>query len=248
VTKIYLAWDGKGHKTLSRYSEEQPVDILVAYPVLDAFMKKRKDYNINSWILDSGAFSVWNSGKTIKVEDYIACCHDVDADEIFGLDVIGDAEATRRNIEKQWEAGQQVIPTFHGHRTKGAVPDPDWVLEWAHKNAPKIAISYMGKKRIQWIKHVMSRIWKMGPKKVHGFAMTGNKALGLAPFHSVDSTSWIIGPSMTGRWVGIGTNQSQYLGSRRMNDYRAEVVEYQKRARYFEFRWRHALSQIDESE
>jgi len=240
MTKIYLAWIARGHETIAKMGEDDPLDLLVAYPFLDDFERLRKDYNIRSWCLDSGAFSVWNSGKVIKVEDYIARCKDVDADEIFGLDVIGDAEATRRNLELQWAAGQQVIPTFHGHRTKGAVPDPDWVLEWACENAPKIAISYMGKKRLQWIKHVMSRIW---PKPVHGFAMTGTTVMDALPFHSVDSTTWNFGPAAMGRFVGYNGKQER-LGARRLNDFRIEVYDSLRRAEKYAYRWRHALKEL----
>ena len=84
--------------------------------------------------MDSGAYSVHNRGEVIDVNDFISACKSVDADEIFGLDVIGDYKATQLNLKKQWDAGVKAIPTWHAG-------EPWSHLEWCAENADKIAVS-----------------------------------------------------------------------------------------------------------
>tara|TARA_R110000824_G_scaffold367453_3_gene556615 strand:+ start:3051 stop:3599 length:549 start_codon:yes stop_codon:yes gene_type:complete len=178
---------------------------------------------------------VWNSGKSINLADYNAACKDVDADEVFGLDVIQNPEGTRRNLEKQWEAGIDAIPTFHC--------GSDWkYLKWACQR-PKIAVGSRMKRKAQWLREVFRRIH---PKKVHGFAMSSRKALDTVPFHSVDATSWILGPQALGLWAGF-TGRQIYLGSRGAStkDVWAEVLEYKRRATYAKARWAKAFEAME---
>lgn len=113
MTTVYLAWSPTANDTLAKHVQDEPVDLLVSYVVLKDFQKHRSRFNIRRWVMDSGAFSVANSGKTIALTDYIAASKDVDAFEVFALDVIGDPRASQRNYCKTWSAGAPGIPTFH---------------------------------------------------------------------------------------------------------------------------------------
>lgn len=221
--------------TLEKHSEEESVNVLVAFPFLKKFEKVRQKFNINEWCLDSGAFSAWQSGKTIELQEYIETCHTVDACEIFGLDVIGDPKATRLNLEKMWEEDIQAIPTFHyGSNWKQ--------LKWAVEHSDKIALGGMARvrdsQRIPWIEQCFARAW---PKKIHGFGLSSVKALGCAPFHSVDSTSWEFGPLARGRWSEFGN-----LKARGIKDLWVEVQEYKRREEFAKFRWRKELQRLEE--
>lgn len=232
MTVVYLAWTKSGHRTLAEHSDREPVDILVAFPFAREFQQCRKHYNIGRVALDSGAFSAWNSGKTVSLSDYIGFCKDFECDEIFGLDVIWNPQATQRNLEAMWAAGVDAIPCFHG--------GSDWRwLDWAIQR-PKIAISSRLPKKKEWVQQVFKRIH---PKRVHGFAFASPAMLHAAPFDSVDASSWIFSPSAMGNWAGY-TGSQMRVGARGIKDFWIEVEEHQKRSRYFAARWRNALGRI----
>src|SRR4051812_36425404 len=48
--------------------------LLVSYVYLDFFMKVRPELSFRDWVMDSGAFSAYNSGSEIKLQDYIKTC------------------------------------------------------------------------------------------------------------------------------------------------------------------------------
>jgi hypothetical protein len=243
VTTVYLAWGSAADQTLSSHVGDEPVDLLVAYPFLADFQRKRHRYNINRWCLDSGAFSAFNSGLTINLDDYIAVCRDVDAVEVFGLDVIGDPVATVSNLEKMWEQDIPAIPTYH-------YGSPWSALEWCCERSDKIALGggvvarrHEPQKR-EWVRQCFARAW---PKAIHGFAMGSRGILATAPFESVDASSWIFAPAAMGKWAGFtGVQMPLYLrrDDTRPRDYWLEVVEHQKRARWSAWRWRRELASV----
>lgn len=237
MTKLYLAWSSRAHDTLTRHVADGPVDLLVAFPELASFARRRDQYHIGSWFLDSGAFSAWNSGRRIDLADYIAACRDVDAAEVAGLDVIGDGDATRRNLEAMWAAGVRAIPTFHYGGTEQQ-------LAWCLASAPKIALGGVAKlppkRRLAWIKQCFARAW---PKAIHGFGVASVDALEAVPFHSVDASSWTYAPSACGAYAGY-TGRQISLSARGIRDFWIEVEEHRRRARRAAARWRRQLAEL----
>lgn len=243
MSVVYLAYASNTscHDTLRWHAQEEPVDLLVAVPELRRYLERRHEYNVGKWSLDSGAFSAWKSNKGISLKEYIDCCRDVDAYEIFGLDVINDYRATQRNLERIWAEGIRAIPTFH----QG---EPWDVLDWCCKHSEKIALSAKGKGANQWIQKCFARVW---PKMIHGFAMASRKRLAMVPFDSVDASSWLYSPSKMGNWAGYsGTQQrvgvANKIGTHFRRDFWVEVVEHQKRAKLSEFVFRKQLAQARE--
>lgn len=241
MTTVYLAWSTSGSETLRRHVNDEPVDLLVAYPVLHQFLKVRADFNVRRWVLDSGAFSVFNSGAKINVEEYIATARDVDADEVFGLDVIGDPAQTRMNLDRMWSAGIKAIPTYH----RGS---PISELRWCAANADKVAFGGVARMpegpKVKWLKQAMQVVW---PKKVHAFGCAGRNALDAAPFHSADASSWVYAPQKMGAWAGY-TGRQVALGARGIKDFWPEVVEHQKRARRAAAIWRADLELLQQQD
>ncbi len=67
------------------------------------------------FLLDSGAFTAFNVGKTIELQDYIAWVH-AWKPHLFGymaLDVLQDPVATDANQQTMMTAGLVPIPVHH---------------------------------------------------------------------------------------------------------------------------------------
>ena len=180
--------------------ERQPA-LLVAYPFTPNFFKHRPGYSYRDWVMDSGAFSAFNSGMEIKLQDYIDCCKRLMAEdptltEVYSLDVIGDWQASLRNTEEMWRQGVEAIPCYHFN-------EPWSALLGMAKDYPKIALGGVAAKagKMKWAQQCFARIW---PKKVHGFAFGTPRALEALPFHSVDSTNWELRPGRFGIWDCFG--------------------------------------------
>lgn len=172
--------------------------LLISYATcLESFLKKRTAIAFRSWVLDSGAFSAFNSGKSIDLGQYIAVCQklmaeDPQFEEIFSLDVIGDWRQSIANAETMWKAGVPAIPTFHF----GSPPE---ALRDLAAAAPKIALGGVAKTKKQvrgkWMEQCFSRVW---PHKIHGFGIGDEESIMRFPFHSCDATSWYLQPSAYG--------------------------------------------------
>lgn len=186
--------------------------ILISY----AFIKKPGrlleifgDYRPKDLILDSGAFSVWSNGETIKLDDYKAFCLDVKKLlggetnlKIVNLDVLPGKWGERPTEEQRENSAQQswnnmleleaeglkVINVFHQHE------DFKW-LEKLRNHSDYIGISPANDvsmpEKLNWLNAVFKRI--KNSVKTHGFAVTAAAQVYNYPFYSVDSSSWIAG-------------------------------------------------------
>ena len=146
--------------------------------------------------LDSGAFSAWQRGETLQVEDYIKFIKEYDG--CFGhysvLDIIGDAEGTLRNQHIMEEAGLQPIPCYH-------YGEPTKYLEHYLANYDYIAIGGLAKNRTRdeifnFLDHAFDVICDargIPVVRVHGFGLSSLRVLFRYPWYSVDSTSWLLG-------------------------------------------------------
>jgi hypothetical protein len=229
----------------NRPQEQQAVDtdrlpaLLVSFPYLKAFVRNRHKYRFRNWVLDSGAFSMANGGKSIALADYLRICRELlDSDtppvEIFALDVIGDHKTSASNAAAMWKAGIKAIPTFHHG-------EPEDALLRIAGEYPKIAIGGVAYKRglskLRWAEQVFARVW---PKKVHGFAFAAEEQVLGLPFHSVDASSWEIGPCGWGNWKQFG--DLQVRGSEQ--NLRGEVawfLDLEERARV---KWAKQMAQL----
>lgn len=222
-------------------NDQQLPALLVSNVYLDAFQKRRSRYSFRDWSLDSGAFSAWKSGTEIDLSAYIeTCLHLLATDEklteVFALDVIGDHKATLKNTERMWDAGVPAIPAYHPG-------EPESYLLHIAKTYPKIAIGGIvplrGNKKFKFCEQVFARVW---PKAIHGFGVgTERMVLGL-PFHSVDSTSWEIGPCGFGSWRSYG-----YLNVRGgSQNLRTEVEWHLKLERRAQKQWSKEMEQLNQ--
>lgn len=145
--------------------------------------------------LDSGAFSAWNQGVTIRVEDYISFVKKYRKSiSLYAvLDVIGDAEGTWRNQKIMEDAGLCPLPCFH-------FGEPLKYLERYVREYDYIAIGGLAKKgarpeMFEFLDRCFDVICDdkgMPQTRVHGFAVTSLKAMRRYPWYSVDSTTWLL--------------------------------------------------------
>lgn len=229
----------QGKKGVKKLPKELAPALLVSFFYLKPFLENQDQYVYRDWVLDSGAFSAFNSGATIDLDQYIETClrllkKDKTLTEVFALDVIGDHKASLKNTERMWEAGVPAIPTFHANEPE------DYLLHIA-KHYPKIALGGVALKReaakLKWAEQCFARVW---PKPIHGFAFASKTAVMHLPFHSVDATSWEIGPCGFGTWRSFG--KMSVRGSQQ--NLRAEVEWYLGLERRATKRWEKQLKKL----
>ena len=160
----------------------------------------------NEFFLDSGAFSAWSKGKAITVEEYrdFVIKHNSQIDVCANLDAIAlddskeslqrSAEETLENQKRLEDAGLTPLPVFH----KG---EPFSFLEHYVENYDYICLgrltldSRAGANQ-SFFDHVWSEYLTNAdgtPRvKVHAFGMTSVPMLCRYPWHSADSSTWLI--------------------------------------------------------
>jgi hypothetical protein len=177
--------------------------VLMGYPYADTWKKHRARFKVRSWALDSGAVTAANSGEPIDLAEYTAFAADMKQsdptlEDVFALDVVGDWRASARNAEWMWKHGVEAIPCWHAG-------EPEDVLVGLARDYPKIAMGgswkMRGPARIRLVEQVFARIW---PKRIHGFGMSEESLLMKFPFHSVDASSWQLGPMKFRQFKGFG--------------------------------------------
>ena len=137
-------------------------------------------------LVDSGAFSAFNSGKVIELKDYIKFLKEVGAEIYSALDVIGDPHETLLNYNKMKEQGMNPIPCFHtGEPLK-------FLDEILHENYISLGGMVHAEGVEDWLDKVFNYIFKKNPLiKIHGFGLTDPNLMLKYPWYSVDSSSWL---------------------------------------------------------
>jgi hypothetical protein len=222
--------------------------LLVSYYYWKNFAKQRARYGFRDYILDSGAFSAMNSGKTIDLVEYTERAGellrtDPQCTEVVALDVVADWKQSRRNLEWMWSRGVPATPCFH-------IGAPWHELQALVKQYPKVNVGQLvplarkPKTLARVLDTVFAHTWKAagGPYPLHGLGCVSEKVLMGWPFDSVDASSWELGPCAFGRWQVYG-DMSVRGGSQ---DLRAEVEWYLRLERRAQHRWRKVLKQARE--
>lgn len=173
---------------------------LASYAMRDQYDPRPVIAAIPSWapkpmvMLDSGAFSAHSRGTEVTVPGLSAWYSEhLDLDPLLaGLDVIGDAKATRRNCEAMRDLGLDVFPTVH----LGA--PPSLIADYKQAGWSMLALGGLVNKRVP----VKTRAaWARACQKVaadndvnlHGFGWTPQSRSLLDTVRrcwSVDSSSW----------------------------------------------------------
>lgn len=253
MTHVRLAYSGPPYALRTGLGPRPGVkpenlpSVLVSFVYLKQWLKNRHDYDVRDWVMDSGAFSAFKSGKHIDLQEFVDVVLELQAVdptlvEVFGLDVIDSWEDGLRNVEEMWRQGVEAIPTYH----KG---EPEDVLSYLGETYPKIAVSGTGgvpmhrNEKIRFFSQCISRVW---PCKVHGFAVVDAACLRAVPFHSVDSSSWESGPTKWGTWRTMKPTAEGRISVRgSKHNLRDEVDWYLSEEQQARVRWGKQFAQLD---
>jgi len=164
---------------------------------------------MSTFMLDSGAFSAWNSGTAIDLDQYIAYikAHAEFIDYYVALDVIPGSfgvtpspEEVEVSAQKSWNnllymqsEGLEPVPVFHmGEQFK-------WLRRMVEHGCKYIGISPANDRttsaKREWLDRVFDEItdkdgWPI--VKTHAFGVTAIDLLIRYPWYSADSTTWIM--------------------------------------------------------
>lgn len=177
------------HASAKNY--EKCIEIMKKYP---------KD---TEFIIDSGAFSVWNTGGTVDrvkllefyqvIKKAFPHSHFINLDSIPGKKGQKPSKAeVKRACEESWDNYMffkannfEVLPVFH--------EDDEW--EYLHrmmKETDYIAISPANDSSVKRRMKRLDRVYSIlkADYKTHGLAATSIQLLKRYPFYSVDSINW----------------------------------------------------------
>ncbi|MDD5146819.1 MAG: hypothetical protein PHN39_03745 [Candidatus Pacebacteria bacterium] len=185
--KLYFAGDGWSRYLLEFGGRNK----LISYPYyLESKILREELELYDSIFMDSGAFSVYTGKKKVDIDQMIDDYKKMPKNWVLaGLDVIGNAEQTKKNCDYMTSKDVTIIPTYHlGH--------PLSYLEYYCQNYDYIALggvitlkSYT--KIYKALSMAFSVIKNYWPIKIHGFAITSKRLMFDFPFYSIDSTSWL---------------------------------------------------------
>ena len=145
-------------------------------------------------MLDSGAYSVWNSGSTVDLEEYISFCEGCDWAPIFvNLDVIPkdrDKVNVEEGAKQGWEnyrrmldrlPSEKVLPVYH------LGEDPKWLERYLSFGATYIGIGRLTvstARDAEGLRSVRKMLVEDGKPvvRLHGFAVASWDLMGILPW------------------------------------------------------------------
>ncbi len=163
------------------------MNILCAYPYIDK--SYIKIYNQNEkkikFLLDSGAFTAFNNGEPINLEEYCAFIKNppIKIWKYFVLDVIGNPKATKKNYYTMLDKGLNPIPIF----TRGENPA---VLNEYYKTSDIVGIG--GLVGTKGNNAFVNGIMKLAKKrKIHLLGFTKPDYIKYHRPYMCDSSAWL---------------------------------------------------------
>ena len=225
-------------------SSKKPVpSILVSYAYYECFAEIRNRMVFRDWMLDSGAYTAFTTGKEVDLFEYIEFCRKLKATDktlshILALDVIGDWKQSLNNYDTMRKAGIDIIPIYHlgapSHVLKTLIAEYDYVAISGYT-----ILRGLNSKR-RYTDGVFNIAW---PKKLHALGLGTEQIIKEYPWASADASSWALRPRKFGTLHFLG---SQNVGQRNIakHDLRAEVDHFLKIERWCNEKWQKELLEI----
>lgn len=164
------------------------LNLLLAYPYFDqANIDLLKNTNTNKYrlIVDSGAFTAWNTGKKIELDDYCRFLDKIEFLRPFNavqLDVFGNPDETFKNLIKMKSRGYEVMPVFTRgdslERLEEMYEFTDYIMFGG------IVIGGSNKNYVKWFLN------KNKNRKAHWLGFVNIPFIKMYKPESVDSSSW----------------------------------------------------------
>jgi hypothetical protein len=237
MTTIYLAMSMATNALSSLRThdwEVNPISMLVSYVYRKYYLNIEQSVQPERLMLDSGAFSVWKSGKKIDLEEYAAWVKDVwkERGEVVALDAIGDDRASLVQYEKLSRLGVNSIPVFH-------VGD-DWgILKEYHRTTERIGLSCRFGEPInislRWLDQCFAREW---PARFHSFGWTQKSMLMRYPFFTADSVSYNLQASVYNRWSVFGNMRTKMPPGKHKRGLEVFIARYVKLQEILRVKWK----------
>lgn len=156
------------------------------------YLKTFKDF-----LLDSGAFTFFSSGKNVKWEEYVDKYADFinrnNINHFFELDIdklIGYENVLKLRKRLELKTGKQCIPVWHKFRGKENFMS--MCDEYSYVAIGGIVSKEISSKEYPIFNYLINEAHKRGAK-IHGLGFTNLEGLKKYKFDSVDSTSWTTG-------------------------------------------------------
>jgi hypothetical protein len=211
------------------------MNLLIAYPYVAApsftLLERLNQVGNVRWLLDSGAFTAWKSGKPIQLDDYCAFLRNLPVQpwRYFALDVVGDGAATLRNYRVMLERGFKPVPVF----TRGESLD---VLDGYYETSDVVAlgglVSQVNRPK-PYLKHLHAHLAGR-PYHILGFTAL-NWIKYLKPY-SVDSSSWLSAARYGQVYVYMGRGKLITLARKELEQHRHDDA-VADRVRQLGFAW-----------
>jgi len=169
-------------------SLDNKLNLLVAYPYMKKpVIEKLVEHGDKiRFLLDSGAFTAWKSGKPIDLDDY---CRFIEKLPIkpwryFTLDVIGDPHASMKNYQTMLDRGFNPIPIF----TRG---EDVSVIEDYYKTSDVVGLGgLVGTPKNKAFVNAVMR--KVAGRRVHWLGFTSTDYIKHYRPYMCDSSSWVM--------------------------------------------------------
>jgi len=189
--KYFFSSPGNSEAILNEYKVR---NYLLSFAVDAKAAKKFIGHDI---IIDSGAFSVWNKGGSIDINEYLKFCLKQPQEWTFiNLDVIPKTGSSADDIEECCKKGFENFLFLKQH-LKNVMPvyhygdDIKWLHEYI-KHADYIGISPANDTHESIKREFLTEVFNITKDRIktHGLGYSSFKGLSMFPFYSVDSISW----------------------------------------------------------
>jgi len=181
-------------RALPLLEELEAENLLMSFAVDAKQCEKVAGQNV---IIDSGAFSVWNKGIEIDIDDYLNFCLKQPKDWTFiNLDVIPPKNSTQAQLEKCVEQGFEnymylkdklpnVMPVYHQGE------DTLWLKKYMDET-DYIGVGFGNSRHEKARRIFLKEVFRHTALeyKVHGLGYSSAEGLTMFPFYSVDSISF----------------------------------------------------------
>jgi len=164
--------------------------VLHSFAYYKTYFEWIKNFKENEVIMDSGAFTAYNTDTIINIEEYAQFIKDTNCKNYFNLDVIGNAKASYNNFVYLSKYFDNIVPVFHFMSDKKYLFKYMDMVEYIGLGN-LVPYSQQKTKLIPFFNFIFKEI--RNNFKIHCLGISSMQYLTRFPFYSVDSSTWLQG-------------------------------------------------------